>query len=85
MAAFKVTDVSRIAAEVAGERFPHAHIVGVIGDAADGNYTEIIIDIAGCSREPCRVSVGILRNLSEEQLRKDIARKLDKQIRAHAA
>ena len=53
-----VTDVTRIATEAAREQSSQLEVVAVtLG--GEGNYAEVIVDIAGCRAEPCRFSVGV--------------------------
>ena len=83
MHALTVTDVTRIATEAAREQSPTLKVVGVtLG--GEGNYTEIIVNIAGCQAEPCRFSVGVFRDAPEAVLHQEIAGQLQRHIREHA-
>jgi len=73
--------VADIASDVAREQNDRLQIVGVSPGEGDGAYTEILIVVNGCRNEPCNISLGILRDVSEEDLRLTIAEKL----RAHLA
>jgi hypothetical protein len=75
-----VTAVSRIATEAALSLSPRLHIVGVTGGAGNGNYVEVIVDITECRQEPCRLSLGVLRNTSESALRLEIADRLQRDV-----
>ena len=82
MPALTVTDVTRIATEVAREQSPTLQVVGVtIG--GEGNYAEVIVNIAGCRAEPCRFSVGVFRDAPEATLHQEIAGQLRRHIREH--
>ena len=83
MHALTVTDVTRIATEAAREQSPTLKVVGVtVG--GDGNYAEILVNIAGCRAEPCRFSVGVFRDAPESVLHQEIAGQLQRHIREHA-
>ena len=75
-----VAAVSRIATEAALALSPRLHIVGVTVGAGNGNYAEVIIDIAECRQEPCRLTLGVLRNTSESALRHEIADRLQRDV-----
>ena len=77
-----VTDVTRIATQAAREQSSQLEVVAVtLG--GEGNYAEVIIDIAGCRAEPCRFSVGVFRNASPAVLHDEIAGQLQRHIREH--
>ena len=83
MHALTVADVTRIATEAAREQSSTLQVVGVtIG--GEGNYAEVIVNIAGCRAEPCRFSVGVFRDAPEEALHQEIAGQLRRHIREHA-
>jgi len=83
MHALTVTDVTRIATEAAREQSSTLQVVGVtLG--GEGNYTEVIVNVAGCRTEPCRFSVGVFRDATEAVLHEEIAGKLRRHIREHA-
>lgn len=77
-----ITDVTRIATQAAREQSSQLEVVAVtVG--GEGNYAEVIIDIAGCRAEPCRFSVGVFRNASPAVLHDEIAGQLQRHIREH--
>ena len=41
---------------------------------------EILINIVKCRREPCVVSVGVFRNVSEAHLTQEIAQRLQRHM-----
>jgi hypothetical protein len=83
MHALTVTDVTRIATEAAREQSSNLQVVGVtLG--GEGNYTEVIVNIAGCRAEPCRFSVGVFRDAPEAVLHEEIAGQIRKHMREHA-
>ncbi|HEY5619603.1 MAG TPA: hypothetical protein VIK60_16810 [Vicinamibacterales bacterium] len=81
MASLNVTDVTRIATDAARELSPRLHVVGVTSGARDGRYAEVIIDIAQCRQEPCRVFLEVFRNTSESVLHHEIADKLQRRVK----
>lgn len=77
-----VTDVTRIANEAAREQSSQLEVVAVtLG--GEGNYAEVIVDIAGCKTEPCRFSVGVFRDAPPAVVRDEIAGQLQRHIREH--
>ena len=82
MHSLTVTDVTRIATEAARQQSSQLEVVGVtIG--GEGNYAEVIVDIAGCKAEPCRFSVGVFRDAPPADLHDEIAGQLQRHIREH--
>jgi hypothetical protein len=49
----------------------------------EGNYTEVIVNIAGCRTEPCRFSVGVFRDAQEAAVYRQIAGQLRRHSREH--
>jgi hypothetical protein len=68
--------VADIASSVARQHNERLEIVGVSPGEGDGAYTEIMIVVKGCRNAPCNISLGILRDVSEEDLRSTISEKL---------
>lgn len=68
--------VAEIAAEIAHAEDPSLQIVGVSPGEGGGSYTEIMMVVAGCRAEPCKISLGVFRDVSEPDLRAAIAEKL---------
>jgi hypothetical protein len=68
--------VSEIATEVIRKQNDSLEVVGVSPGEGDGAYTEIMIVLNGCRRDPCNISLGVLRDMSEDDLRITIAEKL---------
>jgi hypothetical protein len=61
-------ETRRIAVEVLASEYPKLHLVGVKTEGGS-NYAEIIVTIANCHTEPCRLSIGVQRNVSESAFR----------------
>jgi hypothetical protein len=79
MAAIGAMDVTRIARHVAEEKALPMKIIGAVV-ARGSDYVELLVNIITCSREPCAFSVGLFRNVSEEHLSQEIARRLERQF-----
>jgi hypothetical protein len=77
-----VTDVTRIATQAAREQSTNLEVVAVtLG--GEGNYAEVIIDIAGCRAEPCRFSVGVFRDAPPAVVHDEISGQLRRHIQQH--
>lgn len=59
--------------------------MGVTMAHGDGDYAEVIIDLEDCGTQPCRMSVGVFRNASEETVRGEIVTRLERHVREHGA
>ncbi len=75
-------DVTRIAREVASAQSAELRVMGVTVDG-DGDYAEVIIDLENCGKEPCRLSVGVFRNASEDTVRGEIGKRLERHLLEH--
>jgi hypothetical protein len=73
--------ISRIAHETAREQGTF-DVLGVIPAEGD-TYVEILLSVKQCHVEPCRVALGVLRDLPEEQLRQTIVQRLKTHIAVH--
>ena len=78
-----VTEVAEIASEAARMQSSNLRVTGVTLGNGDGDYAEVIIDLAECRTEPCRLSVGIFRSASRETVREEIAEHLRQHVREH--
>jgi hypothetical protein len=72
--------VSEIASEVIRTQNDRLEVVGVSPGEGDGAYTEIMIVVNGCRKDPCSISLGVLRDVSEDDLRLTIAKKLQEHL-----
>lgn len=78
-----VTDVTRIAHEAVNAQSSKLRVMGVTVGDGDGDYTEVIIDLEDCGKQPCRMSVGVFRNASAETVRSEIDKRLERHVREH--
>ena len=81
----KLSDVQRIATEVARQQDERLQVEGAIPAAAESGYTEVILTIRGCEDDPCMLVIGISRDASESSLRAAVAERLREHLRRHAA
>jgi hypothetical protein len=61
-------DTHRIAAEILASDYPKLKIVGIKTEGGS-SYAEVIVTISNCHAEPCRLSIGVQRNVSESAFR----------------
>ena len=61
-------ETRRIAADVLASDYPRLQIMGVKTEAGS-SYAEIIVTVANCHAEPCRLSIGVQRDVSESAFR----------------
>jgi hypothetical protein len=78
-----VADVTRIATDAARQEAPDLRVMGVTLTTGGSEYVEVILNVEGCRKEPCRVALGVLRSLPEPALRAEIAGQLRRHVRAH--
>ena len=79
MSSLSQADVTRVANEAVKADAPGYEVVGVKVNDSDGDYTEVIVRVVDCDRQPCVVTVGVFRDGGEAQLRKAITDSLIKQ------
>ena len=63
-----VEQTRQIATEVLAGSYPALHVVGVKTEGGS-SYAEIIVTVANCHAEPCRLSIGMQRDVSEAAFR----------------
>jgi len=73
-------DARRIATEVVAATDSSLRVVGAATEGGS-NYTEIMITVVNCHAEPCRISIGVERNLSESAFRQAIGDQVRRHIR----
>ena len=77
-----LTDVRRIAAEVARKENPELEVVAARAES-DSPYTEVIITIRGCSTEPCQLMIGVSRDATEDEFRVAVHDRLHEHLYEH--
>ena len=78
-----VTDVTRVATEAARAEAPGLEVVGVSFSGDGGDYAEVLLRVQGCRENPCQISLGVFRSLSEPALREEIGEKLRRPADEH--
>lgn len=71
-------DARRIVGELIAEEHPSLRVVGTTAEGG-ANYTEILLTVAECHAEPCRITLGVDRETSEAVFRREVSN----QIRRH--
>jgi hypothetical protein len=80
-----LTDVRRIAADVAKEQDPRLEVVGATAGEGESTYAEVILTVRGCRAEPCRVMIGVSRDVSEPECRGNVTARLREHLAEHRA
>jgi hypothetical protein len=75
-----VEETRRIAAEVLEAEHPALRVVGVKTEGGSG-YAEVIVVVANCHAEPCRLSIGVQRDVSELKFRNAFRQTIDRHVR----
>jgi hypothetical protein len=78
-----LTDLRRIAADVAAQQDPALEVVAATPAEGESTYVEVILTIRGCQVEPCRVMIGVNRNASEREVRRVVKARLQQHIAEH--
>jgi hypothetical protein len=76
-----VEETRRIAVEVLAADHPALHVVGVKTEAGSG-YAEVLVTVANCHAEPCLLSIGVQRDLSDTAFRSAFRQTMDRHLTA---
>jgi hypothetical protein len=76
-----LNNARRIATEVVLSGHPSLNVVGVSPASEGSNYTEIILSVENCHMEPCRISIGVQRDVSESTFRAAVEEQLREHVR----
>ena len=79
---FAALDVARVARQAVRDNALPLKIIGAVV-ARGSDYVELLVNIVECRREPCLVSVGVFRNVSEAHLTQEITRHLRRHADDH--
>jgi hypothetical protein len=71
-----LSDVRRIAADVAKQQDPPLEVMGATPAEGDSAYAEVMLTIRGCHVEPCRMLIGVSRDASEPECRRVLQERL---------
>jgi len=80
-----LTDVQRIAADVARQEDRRLEVVAAIPAQGEAAYAEVALTIRGCRAEPCRMMIGVSRNASESDIRATVTDRLRQHLDEHRA
>ena len=81
--AVSLTDVQRIAADVARQQDRRLEDVGAVPARGESAYTEVLLTIRGCQFEPCRMMIGFSRDASESEIRDTVRNRLRQHLDEH--
>jgi len=73
-------DLARIVTEAAQAQNIPVDVIGVTRGEGSVEYAEVILTLRDCDTEPCSMSLGVRRSLSEPALRSEIAEKLQDRL-----
>lgn len=75
-----LTDVRRIASDVAQHQHPSLEVLGVTRRTGSSASAEVIFVVRDCQLEPCRFIVGISRQISEIECRGALQARLTERL-----
>jgi hypothetical protein len=64
-----INELTSMVSEVATEVAPSVEVLGILGAQHDTSYVEVLLGVRECDVEPCRIMVGLDRNMSRDDLR----------------
>ena len=80
-----MSDIKRIANDAIRAEHAALEVVGVTFGEGGGKYTEVLLRVQGCQQNPCQVSFGVFRDVTEAVLREEIAQKVRQHVSEHQA
>jgi hypothetical protein len=75
--------ITRTATEVARAHAFPVSVVGSVPTSGGSRYIEIVLRVLGCRNEPCRLQLGVFRDVDVESLRLQITSQLRRQLMLH--
>lgn len=75
--------VISLVSEAAEESNVPARVIATTPAGRDGAYIEVIVSVADCPREPCRLLVGLQRDKPPHEVREDIVARLREHSELH--
>ena len=75
-----LNNARRIATEVVAATDSSLRVVGAT-TGGGSNYTEIMLSIENCHAEPCRISIGVERDVPEAAFRESVGEQVRQHIR----
>ncbi len=82
MSALHMSDVRRIAQQAAASESQALDVAAVVG-AGGTDYVEVLINVRGCTADPCQLELGVLRSMPEDELKAEIVTQLRHHLLAH--
>ena len=79
----RLTDVQRIATDVAKGQDRRLEVVGAVPAQGETAYAEVILTIRGCQVEPCTMMIGVRRDASESEIRDAVTQRLREHLEEH--
>jgi hypothetical protein len=79
----ELIEVRRIAAEVVQQLNANLDVVASLRSEQSTSYSEVLLTVRGCAREPCRVVVSVRRDEPEPVVRAALTDALQKHLRQH--
>lgn len=79
--ALTLSDVRRIAGQVAKQQTPPLEVVGAVSGEGAAIYAEVIMTVSGCHVEPCQLVIGVSRVASETECREAVQARLQEHLR----
>jgi hypothetical protein len=64
-----INELEIMVSEVATEVEPTVEVLGILSAQHDTSYVEVLLGIRDCEVEPCRIMIGVDRNMSRSDLR----------------
>jgi hypothetical protein len=83
--ALTLTEVRRIASDVARHDYPDVDVLGVTPREGSSTSAEVIFAIRACDHEPCRVLIGVSRQISEGECRGTVRAQLHERLARRAS
>ena len=80
--ALKLTDVRRIAGEVARKQNPSLEVVAARAED-NSAYTEVFLTLHGCAVDPCQITLSLSRDVSESEFRQAVDARLREHLHEH--
>ena len=78
-----LTEVRRIAAEVARQQDPLLEVVAATPSEGESAYTEVLFTMRGSRSDPYRLIIGVTRDASEPECRRAVQQRLEQQLAKH--
>jgi hypothetical protein len=78
--ALSLSDVQRIAVDVAQQQQLDLDVIGVTRREGSSTSAEVVFAVRDCGGEPCRVVIGVSRQISEGECRGMVRTRLQERL-----